>query len=408
MRTNSLILLALVLAFGAGAGYLFWLRFAGGDVFPPYSTLRADPVGAKAFATALERLGLEVERRYRAPAPSRPGDAPATWFLIGTRDQRLILDRAFARRLRDEARHGSRVVVALYPATVEPDDFWSFPDEPDEDTPLIKARDGEKRALTEGERAAAADTVPISSPAGWRCAIESDTAVGGCTEALLAATGRTDLPPTVRWHSRLYFDRLGPGWRTLYTCAGKPVLIERAEERGTLVLIADSFFLSNELLREARPAGLLAWLVGPHRRVVFDEHQLGVAEERGVMTLAREFGLGGGLLALLVLAGLFLWKNAVSFVPPAADRDERGDIVVERRDSTGLVPLLMRNVPRGELLRTCLAEWQRTLGRQAREAHWQEKINAAETRLAAEEKKPPLRRDLLGAYRDLGRRLDPR
>jgi len=32
---------------------LFSLRYARGDSYPPYSTLRADPAGAKALADAL-------------------------------------------------------------------------------------------------------------------------------------------------------------------------------------------------------------------------------------------------------------------------------------------------------------------------------------------------------------------
>ena len=41
------------------------LRFESGDVLPEYSTLRADPMGTKAFYESLENLGLPVERNYR-------------------------------------------------------------------------------------------------------------------------------------------------------------------------------------------------------------------------------------------------------------------------------------------------------------------------------------------------------
>lgn len=41
-------------------------RLDQGDVYPPYSTLRADPLGSKAFYDALESTpGVEVSRYVR-------------------------------------------------------------------------------------------------------------------------------------------------------------------------------------------------------------------------------------------------------------------------------------------------------------------------------------------------------
>ena len=59
------------------AGFLFGivqllaLRFEEGDVYPPYSSLRADPLGVKAFYAGLENLpDLTVKRIY---LPAREG-----------------------------------------------------------------------------------------------------------------------------------------------------------------------------------------------------------------------------------------------------------------------------------------------------------------------------------------------
>ena len=49
----------LVLALGYGLLHLFALRFAQGDVYPPYSSLRSDPLGKK----ALYELGYELDNR---------------------------------------------------------------------------------------------------------------------------------------------------------------------------------------------------------------------------------------------------------------------------------------------------------------------------------------------------------
>ncbi len=59
------LLLALVLgaAFVVGLAQLFVLRYEVGDVYPPYSTLRADPLGTKALVDALGVLPhVEVRR----------------------------------------------------------------------------------------------------------------------------------------------------------------------------------------------------------------------------------------------------------------------------------------------------------------------------------------------------------
>ena len=48
-RTLVLLLPVLLVLFGFGVLRLFRLRFETGDVYPPYSSLRSDPLGAKAF-----------------------------------------------------------------------------------------------------------------------------------------------------------------------------------------------------------------------------------------------------------------------------------------------------------------------------------------------------------------------
>ena len=63
---TGLGLVAALAFFGWGIVHLFELRFAGGDVYPAYSTLRKDPLGAAAFHDALAALpGLNVERNLR-------------------------------------------------------------------------------------------------------------------------------------------------------------------------------------------------------------------------------------------------------------------------------------------------------------------------------------------------------
>src|ERR1700727_2548895 len=51
--------------FACGLALLFELRFAHGDVYPAYSSLRADPLGTMAFYEGLSKIpGLSVRRDF--------------------------------------------------------------------------------------------------------------------------------------------------------------------------------------------------------------------------------------------------------------------------------------------------------------------------------------------------------
>ncbi len=81
-------------------------------------------------------------------------------------------------------------------------------------------------------------------------------------------------------------------------------------------MATDSYFVSNEAMEKDRHADLLAWLVGANRNVVFDEAHFGIVETSGVAMLMRKYRLHGLAAGLLLLAGLFIWKNASRLVPP--------------------------------------------------------------------------------------------
>jgi hypothetical protein len=170
------------------------------------------------------------------------------------------------------------------------------------------------------------------------------------------------LPERVTWHSDVYL-RPDPvqGWHTLYRRATEPVVIERTLERGSIVIATDAYFLSNEALERDRAAGLLAWVVGPNRVIVFDEAHLGVVADPGVATLARRYGLSGAFFTLLVLALLFVWRRTARFVPPPP---EATGVALRYHPAAGLEALLRRAVPADKVVAACAAEWAPT----AREA----------------------------------------
>jgi hypothetical protein len=124
-------------------------------------------------------------------------------------------------------------------------------------------------------------------------------------------------------------------------------------------MATDSYFISNEAMAKDRHAELLAWLIGANKRVVFDEAHLGVVETSGVVKLMRKYRLEGFAAGLMLIAGLFIWRNSTSLVPTRAD-EKRESFVAGKDAASGFVNLLRRNIAPRDLLATCFAEWEKS------------------------------------------------
>jgi hypothetical protein len=237
-----------------------------------------------------------------------------------------------------------------------------------------------------------------------------------------------DLPETVSWHSALYFDGLDEAWRSVYgrgsltdvepatgrRTPGLPVIVERPFGAGTMVLCSDSYLFSNEAMLDERHSALLAWLVGRHHRVVFDEAHLGVVARGGVMPLALRYRLHGVLAGSFVLAALFVWKNVSSLVPPYSDGKTPSAVVGFGPDSgkrlparialgkdsaAGLKNLLKRSIAQRDLAAVCLAEWRRSFP--AKRPDQERKVERMEAVAQAEQQRPMTERDPVAAYRTM-------
>ncbi|HWH68020.1 MAG TPA: hypothetical protein VNT26_01435, partial [Candidatus Sulfotelmatobacter sp.] len=218
------------------------------------------------------------------------------------------------------------------------------------------------------------------------------------------ATNQTDwpLPEALAWHSALVFTNLNSSWETIYARGTNPVVIERKFGAGTVVMATDSYFLSNEALRQDRHADLLAWLVGPNRRIFFDEAHLGILETSGVATLMRKYRLHGLALGLAVLAGLFIWKNSLSLVPAYPDQ-EQIETVAGKEAAAGFVNLLRRNIAPRDLLNVCFAEWTKSLTRGNTQVI--ARVDQAQAVLEAENARPQRQRNPVQAYQEICRVL---
>jgi Domain of unknown function (DUF4350) len=385
-RFFIVVLLAVVLAFGLGIAHLFVLRFQHGDVYPPYSSLRTDPLGTKALYKSLDNLpGFDVQRNYK-PLAKLAVESRQTVLFFGLPASAIdSLQEYEAHDLESLPGKGDRLVISLLPTSYQP--------APKKETP----KEDEKRPKKTVDEEEEEDFKLVSLTNRW-----GFTVAYGLLKTNATTTGFT-------WHTTLFFDELDPAWRVIESRGRHPMLIERKFGDGTIVLAADSYFVSNEAMRRERHPQLLAWLVGENRQVVFDETHLGVREDPGVMTLARRYRLHGLFAGLILLAVLFLWKSFSSFVPPYQDGAAHANVALATgKDSAeGFVNLLRRNIAQGRVLSVCVEEWKKSF---AHRQSWRttQRLQRIQAIADAQEALPASQRDPVGSYRTISQILSER
>jgi hypothetical protein len=450
-----LLLLVCTAGFAFGLLHLFKLRFAAGDVYPEYSSLRADPLGAMAFCESLERMpGLSVLRDFNAGNELPEGKDTLYLHLAAHASDWTSLPDDLTREIEHFLAAGGRLAVAFFPETSAPNRPF-FKEEGEENpkpeipSPKENRKPKPERGNTEASNADPSDFGPrtpaflrpsdfgprIWHPYAIRKADQPKKAPRdkrhrqphltrlqtwwGVTFAFIplnrgepdtyesaSVVNKSDLPlpETLAWHSGMVLTNLANSWRTIYARGTNPVVVERRFGAGTVVLATDSYFLSNEALLKDRHPDLLAWLVGPSHKVVFDEAHFGIVDTAGVASLIRKYRLHGLAASLLLLAGLFLWQNAARFVPPGPE-ERAPDYVAGKEAAAGFVNLLRRNVSPRDLLQTCLAQWQKSFTRGTGPSA--ARIIQAQAVLDAENALPHRQRDPIRAYRQISGILKP-
>lgn len=390
--------------------HLLQLRFRAGDVYPPYSTLRADPLGARALYESYDRSGRWTCERHYDDVARLQLDPPATLFFLGdTVSGCDELPGSVVSSVGRFVSRGGRLVITLLPRN------WTPPEDADDkrcdDEP---AAAGTNRCDACGRRRlrhdriestnAVGDTV-VSLPKRWGFGVidvpvEKDQA----TAQRSAAPAPTNLPDALLCHTSVTFTNLAPGWIPIYERQHRPVIIQRRYGRGTIVFSALSYFASNESLQREPQAALLAWLAGPSRRLVFDEAHHGLVRKVTLGSLGRAYGFTGFLAGLLALAGLYIWRSSIGLLPPepSAARAAEG-----RGSSSGLTTLLRRTIPTDRILAVCLAEWRRAAAA-ARDPAADARAARAEAVVQSWEVQPGRRRKAAAAYNAICRILNER
>lgn len=400
-RIFTALLLLLLCAFGIGVYSLLHNRFERGDAYPRYSTFRSDTDGTRAFYLALGRLpGMDVRRNFLEP-DRLAHERGTTFFFLGVDPGAMraitIKDMDALERL---ARRGNRLVFAFAP---------------------IRGGKGGGDGVNNGGG-------PPGNTSGWKAGGGQDHAPCGCLSwrwnvilydtppgkapregvgRAVPAPGEEGLPAGIPLRTSLTFRPDGNFWRTVYSVDGEAVLIERPLGRGSMVMLADAYPASNAAMPRERYPALLLRLLGGNRKAVFDETHLGVVETPGMMWLVKKYRLTGFFAALLLLAGLFVWKNSIPLAPRVRPgRSGDGGIATDRDSRGGLISLLRRNIPRSEMLDICFREWTKSFSREYREGDTtRERMKLVVER---EMSKPPAKRDAAAGYSAIARILGER
>ena len=311
---------------------IFELKLATGDTLPEYSTYRADPKGLKALYDSLKGTsGINANRRV-FQSKLVPSGENKVMILAGVSPDSSSVSEEDRDLFDHWLESGGRLVIALRPEKISAE--GSEQQRPANQTPKEQ-------------------TFPIR----WRdllhrwgasiCPIDSES-----SESFRSALFKK----SNRWLGRNCFGLLTSDWQTVAVVDGKGVIVVRAVGPGSLVLMTDSYPLSNESLATDRQTGLLLWLLDHRHTVLFDETHLGVTERPDIMTLVRRYGLEGAIACTIAALLLFVWRCQYSLIPKARTRPNELSVTGLSSEQTFL-NLLQLSIPEKELLRACAETW---------------------------------------------------
>jgi len=376
--TRRLLLISLgccmVVASVLAIAGLFVMRFQAGDVYPGYSTLRADPIGTRVLYESIQAAGLADVRRNIRNIRDVELTPDTVLFFLGddypVESSHMTIPKDLSNHLFRFVNEGGRMVITLRP-------YFRFSDEEDssneEDLEEEDAEEEDAGEETTDTGACGGESCPsagcktcqeergdvrvtewFGATAMARPGIEPGTEV-----TLSEAYVGSGLPRSMQAYTSLCFTNTHTDWQVVYESDGVPLIMERNIGQGSIVLSAMGYCVSNEAMRDDLQPRLLAWLIGNRTRALFDEVHLGIAEQPGVASLIRRYRLFGAVAACLLVALLWIWQNAIPLVPASATRTDGGGAVTADRDSTaGYISLLRRSIPLAGVLEVCVKTWR--------------------------------------------------
>lgn len=456
MRRSSSFNLALLIVVFCATGWVFMTlisqRFSSGEIYPHYSSLRTDPLGAKALYEALDHAGAwECERNYK-DLEKLDGANDRTLLLLhipaAAFSSDAVLDTRF---LSGYAVAGGRVIITIDGQSNTWDQIVERADKRREENRLKKVERKKKAEEKKDPKAAGKEEeekvksdpdsdekTPFDETLGIFVKTRDFvmTPKGSYT---LEPTGELPLAPGAlpEWYSKtsLVFEKpevsngdaaeIGgkkehkeerkaapskPGmkdkWKVLATLNKDVMIAERRYGQGSIVVVTDSYFASNEALLKEPAPGFLAWLVGDRRHVIFDETHLGTGENPGIMSLALRYHLQGFFFAGLVLFALYVWQSSTSLVPPDDNLEKASNHVSGHGATAGLVSLLRRGILPGQVLRKGFETFEKSHSRTG--TAMQKKMEQARELLPPPDKKHLPAGTAAGLYQRISDTLHPK
>lgn len=351
-RKNKILAYCLVLAtigtFIVVALQTFEVRLETQEGYPVASSFRADARGCRALYESLHRVpGVQTARFLRTFSNLPPADGRSL-VIAGIDPQTNTLRVQDRKSLSAWAESGGTLIIAL---AVD-----------DKNSGQAGSPDYEL-VVPQKEQSSPSPNLK-STPPSEEFWIETLQGAGVHVFRHVDSSARHHFVSRVfatsgSWLGPLYFRDLQSPWRVVAEADHLPVVIQRSLGRGNVVLVADSYLLTNGSLATDRETGFLGWLFRKSSTVLFDESHFGFMENPGVVSLARRYGLESAFFVLLILALFFVWANRYSLVPKSASRSAESLIVPGKGGETVFLNLLRRSLPTKDLLSTCAELWRK-------------------------------------------------
>ena len=369
MFKKKIIILAAVagILFCIGLTQLLFLRFKTGDVYPPYSSMRSDPLGTQVLFESLEQVEKKSSYRNFRSLDHIVLTPKTTLLICGiTNGDDFLKNKTFGQLMNQLKRSGGRLVLTfssrLKKSKRENGDDQAKKNPKDKaqkenkDPEALKPSSGQQKQ-TDGADESDGWLGAASLGIGFKHTpvLKKDDMIA--TRFFPQANG---LPARIPWRANLIFDGMDQVWQTVYTWQGQPVIVQRSWGRGQLVLAADSYLLSNEAMRRHRITPLIVWLADLNSTVVFDEYHHGLTYRPGIAGLARQYRLHGVLGAILVVVVLLIWRQVAVFVPSIQNKGDSGNTAsaIGRDTIEGLVDLTRQHINPERLLSICFETWE--------------------------------------------------
>ncbi len=298
-RTELALAAGFLLALGIGAAALGSRRAVVMDLDPRRSTYLAGPSGARGFAEAVQRLGVEVVRSRKPTGRLDSLPARSGRTLVAILGASLPIGPREGRRLA-EVRHD---LLLAGRATTPAMRCLGY---------IVFARSGDPASTRlPGGRSARMPTVRAELVRHLaRTVVDSSSPDDG-------AVVTCDVPAALRT------DTL------LQTTGGRPVVLRLAlEDSRTAILVADDRLFSNRALRETEAGPLALGLVVPrYQRLVVDEFHQGYATSGSLAGAALDWSLGSpwgwAVWQLAAVGVLALLASGVRFGPVRSGIERR-------------------------------------------------------------------------------------